>query len=320
MGSPPDGCVVEDVPESLARADGRDRVEVLVPETLQGLDLAALPALRLVQTRSAGIDWIVDRIPDGVTLCDASGARDAAMSEWVIGAILADHKRARKCAELQAAHRWEHVDDLLDLADASVLILGYGSIGRAVERRLIPFGTKIVRVGRTARDGVHPSSELSQLLPAADVVVNLLPLTNETRGLIGSELLALIRDDGLFVNAGRGATVDTDCLVAELRAKRIRAVLDVVEPEPLPAEHPLWASPGVLISSHSAGDTLGADRAAWRLVGRQLHRYANGASRRHGTACHEIDLSSTWRVEPRGAPAGQNRRRSRIHAPWPTPG
>jgi phosphoglycerate dehydrogenase-like enzyme len=276
IGPPPEGWIVEDFPPEPAKAPGRNRAEFVVPTGAESLDLEALPALRVVQVRSAGVDWIVDRIPPGVILCDAAGARDAAMAEWVLGAILADCKRARECAELQAARRWEHLDDLLDLAGASVLILGYGSIGRAVEERLAPFGTQVARVARHARDGVHPTGDLAALLPGADVVVNLLPLTPETHGLVGAEILSWMRDGALLVNAGRGATVDTDALVAELRRERLRAVLDVVEPEPLPPEHPLWTAPGVMLSPHSAGDTLGAERAAWALAGDQLRRYAAG--------------------------------------------
>ncbi len=278
MGPPPDGWTVEDYPDSgsAAWAQAHDRVEVVIPGGNDGLELDALPALRLVQTRSAGVDWIIGRIPDGVTLCDAAGARDGAMAEWVVAAILADYKRARRCAELSAKHRWEHINDLLDVTGARVLILGFGAIGRAVEERLKPFGTSFVRVGRTAHDGVHAVAALSTLLPDADVIVNLLPLTDATRGLIGAEMLSLMRDGALLVNAGRGATVDTASLVDELRDGRLRAVLDVVDPEPLPPEHPLWTLSSAIISPHSAGDTIGAERAAWRLAGEQLRRYATG--------------------------------------------
>ena len=215
MGPPPDGWTVEDYPDpgSAAWAQAHDRVEVVIPGGHDGLELDALPALRLVQTRSAGVDWIIGRIPDGVTLCDAAGARDGAMAEWVVAAILADYKRARTCAELAAERSWEHIDDLLDVAGARVLILGFGAIGRAVEERLKPFGTSFVRVARSAREGVHAVAALSTLLPDADVIVNLLPLTDETRGLIGAEMLSLMRDGALLVNAGRGATVDTASLV-----------------------------------------------------------------------------------------------------------
>jgi phosphoglycerate dehydrogenase-like enzyme len=274
FGPPPDGWIVRDYPQNVAQAADRELVEVVIPEHARGLELEQLPALRLVQTRTAGVDWIIELIPDGVTLCDATGSRDAAMAEWVVAAILADYKRARTYAEQQSARRWEHIDDLLDVAGSRVLILGYGAIGRAVEERLKPFGTSFLRVARSPREGVHSVAELAELLPAADVIVNLLPLTDETRGLVGPEFLGLMHDGVVFVNAGRGKTVDTDGLVAELEAGRIRAVVDVVDPEPLPADHPLWTLPGAIISPHCAGDTIGAERAAWRLAGEQLHRYA----------------------------------------------
>jgi phosphoglycerate dehydrogenase-like enzyme len=197
------------------------------------------------------------------------------MVEWVMAAILADAKRARECAEQQARRHWE----LVKLGDASnlrVLILGFGSIGRALATMLEPFDGEVVGVARRARDGVHGSDELPALLPQADVVVNLLPLTEATRGAVGARELAAMREGALYVNAGRGATTDTAALVEALRAERIRAVLDVFEPEPLPAEHPLWTAPGVMISPHSAGDTPGADRAAWALAAEQLRRYAAG--------------------------------------------
>jgi len=250
-------------------------VEFVVPrwEDMPALD--EMPALRVVQVLSAGVDWIADRVPDGVTLCSARGARDRAMAEWVMGAILADAKRARECAEQQARRHWE----LVQLGDASnlrVLILGFGSIGRALATMLGAFDCEAVGVARRARDGVHGIDELPALLPQADVVVNLLPLTDATRGAVGAAELAAMREGALYVNAGRGATTDTAALVDALHTGRIRAVLDVVDPEPLPAEHPLWMAPGLMISPHSAGDTPGADRAAWALAAAQLRRYAAG--------------------------------------------
>jgi phosphoglycerate dehydrogenase-like enzyme len=237
--------------------------------------LEGLSGLRVLQTVSAGVDWIVDRVPDGVTLCSARGARDRAMAEWVMAAILADAKRARECAVQQARRDWEPVT-FGDASDLRVLILGFGSIGRALEAMLVPFHCEVVGVARHARDGVHGTDELPALLPDADVVVNLLPLTEATHGAFGTGELGAMREGALYVNAGRGATTDTGALVAALQAGRIRAVLDVVDPEPLPSDHPLWTAPGVMISPHSAGDTPGADRAAWSLAAAQLRRYAAG--------------------------------------------
>jgi phosphoglycerate dehydrogenase-like enzyme len=267
LGPPPPGVEVVAEPEP--------DVEFVVPrwEALPALD--EIPGLRVVQVLSAGVDWIADRVPPGVTLCSARGARDRAMAEWVMAAILADAKGAREIAEQQGRRHWE----LVKLGDASnlrVLVLGFGSIGRALATMLAAFDCEVVGVARRARDGIHGTDELPALLPEADVVVNLLPLTEATHGAIGAHELAAMRDGALYVNAGRGATTDTGALVDALGTGRIRAVLDVVDPEPLPADHPLWTAPGVMISPHSAGDTPAADRAAWALAAAQLRRYAAG--------------------------------------------
>jgi phosphoglycerate dehydrogenase-like enzyme len=267
LGPPPRGVEVVAEPD-------RD-VEFVVPrwEDLPALD--EMPALRVVQVLSAGVDWIADRVPAGVTLCSAHRSRDRAMAEWVMAAILADAKGARDVAEQQARRHWE----LVKLGDASnlrVLVLGFGAIGRALATMLAAFDCEAVGVARRARDGIHGTDELPALLPQADVVVNLLPLTEATRAAVGAAEFAAMRDGALYVNAGRGATTDTGALVDALHTGHIRAVLDVVDPEPLPADHPLWTAPSVIISPHSAGDTPAADRAAWDLAAAQLRRYAAG--------------------------------------------
>ncbi|HMJ35542.1 MAG TPA: NAD(P)-dependent oxidoreductase [Baekduia sp.] len=247
------------------------------------IDPAQMPALEVVQLRSAGVDWIVDKIPASITLCSARGTRDAAMAEWTVAALLADVKRVRPFAEAQAARRWERLD-ISDLRGLRVLLLGHGSIGRETERLLAPFGCDVRGVARRPRDGVAGLDELGALLPWADAVVNLLPLTAATRGMVDAERLRSMRDGALYVSAGRGATTDTYALLAELQSGRLRAVLDVVDPEPLPADHPLWCAPGVLLSPHVAGDTPGGDRAAWVLVGEQLGRFARGEPLRNVVA------------------------------------
>jgi phosphoglycerate dehydrogenase-like enzyme len=267
LGPPPPGVEIVDEPSP--------EVEFLVPRwsELQALD--ELTGLKVIQLLSAGVDGIVDRVPDGVTLCDARGARDRAMAEWIAAAILAEVKHARPFAIAQGRREWRPMT-LHDAAGLRILVVGFGSIGRATREVLAPLECEIVGVARTARDGVHGVDELPELLGEFDVVVNLLPLTDQTRGFFGARELGLMRDDALYINVGRGATTDTDALLAELQAQRIRAVLDVVDPEPLPAEHPLWTAPNVMISPHSAGDTPAADRAAWALAAKQLRRYAAG--------------------------------------------
>lgn len=263
----PAGVTLVDAP----RAD----VAFAVPQWGIAFEPEQMPALEVVQVRSAGVDWIVDRIPEHVTLCGARGTRDRAMAEWVVAALLADLKGVRPFAEAQAARRWKRLD-IGDLTDMKVLILGHGSSGRELERLLAPFGTRVRGVARRARDGVAGLDGLAALLPWADALVNLLPHTPATQGLVDARVLGGLRDGALYINVGRGPTTDTAALLDELRRGRLRAVLDVVDPEPLPPEHPLWDAPGVLISPHVAGDTASSDRAAWDLVGDQLARFAAG--------------------------------------------
>lgn len=167
------------------------------------------------------------------------------------------------------------------LADKSVLIVGYGSIGAAIEDRLEPFEcARVVRVARSARatgrGPVHALDELPALLPAADVVILSTPLNPSTQGLVDAGFLAAMRDGALLVNVARGPVVDTAALLAELESGRLRAALDVTDPEPLPAGHPLWHAPHVLITPHVGGSTSAFLPRAKRLLAAQLTRFAAG--------------------------------------------
>ena len=255
-----------------------DDVELLVasPE-VEGLGelLGRLPELRVVQAVSAGVDWLLPLVPDGVTLCDAAGVHDIPVAEWVLGAILASLRRFPESRDFQREHRAPPPTQA-ELAGRRILILGYGSIGRAVETRLSGFEVEVVRVAHRAREGVHTTEELPELLPGADIVVILLPLTDATERIIDAVLLARLPDGALVVNAGRGRVVDQDALLAELESGRLRAALDVTDPEPLPPEHPLWRAPGTLITPHVAGDSPSFPTRAYRLVRDQITRYAAG--------------------------------------------
>jgi len=244
-----------------------------------------LPGLRVVQSFSAGVDYLLPLIPPGVTLCSAAGVHDASVSEWVVGAIIAMRRRLPEFIELQRRAEW--VRDLAepdqfsnhpidDLEGRSVVVLGYGSIGRALAVRLAGFGVRLAGIAQHARhDAVAPES-LPRLLTEADVVVDLLPLTPATRKLVDAEFFAQMKVGALFVNAGRGGTVDTDALLEALSSGRIRAALDVTDPEPLPADHPLWKEPNVLITPHIAGTVARWERRAYRFAGEQIRRYAAG--------------------------------------------
>jgi phosphoglycerate dehydrogenase-like enzyme len=231
--------------------------------------------LRVIQTVSAGVDWAIPLVQPGVRLCSARGTRDEAVAEWVTAAILASRKGLSEMRDHQLEHRWQWVQPG-DLAGASVAILGYGSIGSAVEERLRPFGVGFIRIARRARPGVHAAGELRELLPQAGILIVLLPLTPGTRGMLEADLLGRLPAGALLVNAARGAIVDTAALTELVSAGRLRAALDVTDPEPLPPEHPLWDAPGVLITPHVAGDSPLADRRAFEFVGDQVRRYAAG--------------------------------------------
>lgn len=264
----PDGVEVRRLP------DGLDAAAFVLPEWDDRETVDALPQLerlRVVQVLSAGTDWIETRLPAWATLCNARGTRDASVAEWVVGALLGDAYGQFSSAR---ARRWSDARPR-ELQGATVLIAGFGSIGRAVKRRLEPFGVTVIGVARHARDGVHGTVELPELVGHADAVVVLAPLTPETTGLFDAALLARLRDGALLVNAGRGGVVDTAALLAELESGRLRAVLDVVEPEPLPDDHPLWEA-ALAITPHNAGDTAAADERAVRFGAEQLARFARG--------------------------------------------
>lgn len=278
IGEPPEGVALNLIPRAGELPVAAVDAEFLVPSARDSRIPELLPrmrALRVIQTLSAGVDWLLPILPSGVTLCDAAGTRDAAVAEWVVAVILASTKRLPELRESQREHRWEWRRSN-ELWGSTVLILGYGAIGAATERRLAPFGVKLIRVARRARAGVHAVEDLGGLLALADVVVVLLPLTPETTGLLDGDLLARLRPGALLVNAARGQILDAGALLELLRAGRIRAALDVTDPEPLPPGDPLWDAPGVLITPHYAGDTLAADRRAFRLVGEQVRRHLHG--------------------------------------------
>ena len=256
--------------------------ELFVLPYLKGSEVldrvAEMTALRVVQTLTAGVEDVQPRIPEGVTLCNAAGVHDASTAEQAIALALASGRHLDTYARQQPEGRWEPVFGRA-LADQRVLIVGYGHIGEAIEARLAGFEVaSITRIARRRRDepAVHPIEDLHEVLPEADVVFVIAPHTPETEGLLGAAELALLPDDALLVNVARGPLVDTDALLTETRAGRLRAALDVTDPEPLPPDHPLWRSPGVLIAPHVGGASTAFAPRADRLVAAQLGRFARG--------------------------------------------
>ena len=256
-----------------------DQVEFIVlpfgvsPDAIR--KVTALPRLKTVQILSAGADHILPYIPGNITLANARGAHTGATAEWTVGAMVAHIRNFPRFEAAQLRGTWDAtVSD--PIAGKRVLIVGYGSIGAAVERRLDGWEVTVERVARHARDGVRSIDELPGLLPEADVVVILLPVTDETRHLVNAEFLASMKDGALLVNAARGVIVDTDALLKELASGRIGAALDVTDPEPLPEGHPLWSAPGLLLTPHVGGAVHNSRASAYRVVAEQLRRLAAG--------------------------------------------
>lgn len=267
--------------------DRLGRGEFLVADYNQGRVREAIPRLddlHVVQAMAAGVDWLIDAIPAGVTLCDGAGIHDVPVAEWAVMVILAAYHNLPIYVRAQEARHWVRagVDSGGDdLEGATVLIVGYGSIGRALETRLTPFGVNLLRVARRPAEGVHAWRDLPGLLRQADVVVILLPLTPETRRIVDGDFLSAIRPGALLVNAARGAIIDTDALMRAVLDGKVRAALDVTNPEPLPDGHPLWSAPGVLITPHVAGSVRKLFDRAWRLIADQVRRYQTGAPLRN---------------------------------------
>jgi phosphoglycerate dehydrogenase-like enzyme len=262
----------------------------------QRLQWPHLKGVKAVQGLWAGVDAIRQLIPQNITLCGARGVHDAPTAEWAVTAVLAMQKYLPFYFELQQRADWSGKDRAEDIyllsegakrepdcpvlveeaAEKTVLIVGYGSIGAAVEARLAPFGCKFLRIARTPRDGVAQVSSLDGMLPKADIVIITVPLTSETRHLINAARIASMKRGALLVNAGRGAVVETEALVRALNEGRIRAALDVTDPEPLPPGHPLWRAPNLLITPHLATDTPRFMGRAFAFAGEQAQRFARG--------------------------------------------
>ncbi|WP_432854637.1 NAD(P)-dependent oxidoreductase [Amycolatopsis sp. CA-161197] len=237
--------------------------------------LGELPALRVVQTLIAGAEWVEPYLPDGVRLSRPAGARDNAVAEWVAAALLGLASGLLLAVREQGERRWRRVESA-ELAGTRVVLVGAGAIGRRARDKLAGLGAAVTVVARTARAGVHPVTELGDLVAEADAVVLLVPATAGTAGLAGAGVLARMPDGAVLVNAARGTVVDTAALTAEVLAGRLLAVLDVTDPEPLPPDHPLWTAPGCFLSPHIAGATRQGKARAIEAAADVLARYARG--------------------------------------------
>lgn len=276
-------------------------VDVWIPDPYSNRATRAWPRLhgvKLVLAMMAGTEWLPPLVGPQVTICNARGAHNICTAEWTLAAILSMLKYFPMYYEIQHEGAWKRRFEapshyaaitgdkrpwyppvlLEELTGKTVLLVGYGSIGQEIERMLEPFRVNVLRMARSARmkPEVRAVSELDSLLPRAEVVVLVLPSTDETRGLIGSRQLALMQQGALLVNAARGPIVQTDSLVEALQSGRIRAAIDVTDPEPLPEGHLLWSCPNLLITPHIGGSSVQFTPRALRVAASELRRYMNG--------------------------------------------
>jgi len=253
--------------------------QVLVPPFLATSEVVAitekLPELRLVQLLTAGAEAWVGRLPDGVALSDCRGAHGGATAEWIVSVLLATYRHLPRFTRTQDERRWDY-HQTEELAGRRVLIVGAGDVADNTVARLLPFGVRTTLVGRRAREGVHGIDEVYDLLPEHDACVVVVPLIDATRGLVGRRFLAAMPDGALLVNAARGPVADTAALTTELTSGRLRAAVDVTEPEPLPPDHPLWGAPGLLLTPHVAGSVPQAMERAFRVAAEQIAAFAAG--------------------------------------------
>lgn len=276
----PDG--VEVIQWAMDGPPPRPRIDIVVPPYMSLAD--AVPLLdqvetRLVQSQSIGYDGIEDILPPTYTFANASSVHETSTAELAVALALAAQRQIPDFVHAQAEGRWAP-ERATSLADRRVLLLGYGGIGKAIEARLAGFEVELTRVASRHReeDGVtvHGVDELPDLLPYAEIVMASLPGGDATRHLVDDAFLAALPDGALIVNVGRGPLVVTDALVDHARRERIRAALDVTDPEPLPPGHPLWSTDGVLIVPHVGGASSAMRPRIARLVRRQIERMSRG--------------------------------------------
>ncbi len=282
------------IPESPQQQYAIDFWVAAMPPRILRRQWPHLTGVKVIQAPWAGVDTLLNLFPRDVILCDGRGVHDVPTAEWAVAVILAMQKCLPFFLSMQSVGKWaqgqqaQQNDASLptkikdppapvgDLADTTVLIVGYGSIGQALEARLTPFGAKFLRVARNQRVGVAGVNQLDDLLGQADIVVLTAPLTSETKGLMDAKRIEKMKRGALLVNAARGPLVDTGALLQALQGERIRAALDVTDPEPLPADHPLWKAPNLLLTPHVGGDSEKFMARAFQLIREQVQRFVRG--------------------------------------------
>jgi phosphoglycerate dehydrogenase-like enzyme len=261
------------------REEDLEKIEFFVPRYMGGskaiAQIGAMKNLRVIQSPNAGVDDLLQVRPSGVTLCNAAGVHDASTAELAVSLAIASRRGFASFALAQVAQEWRH-ERKSCLTDSKVAIVGYGNIGKTIAKMLSNFEVSVVCFSKSGRDGSLAFDQFDDLLPTFDVIILILPLTSQTQHLMDARRLAAMKDGAALVNLARGPIVDTDALITELYSGRINAALDVTDPEPLPAGHPLWSAPNLIITPHIGGDTDAFEPRARKLIEEQLARFASG--------------------------------------------
>ena len=261
-----------------------DSIDFYVPRYMGGpAAIAMIPemkSLKVIQSPNAGVDDVLKVRPEGVTLCNAAGVHDASTAELAIALAIASRRGFAAFAADQAAQRWGH-ERMASLTDSNVAIVGYGNIGKMIGKMLANFEVTVTAFSRSGKDGALTFDHFDHLLPTFDVIILIVPLNDQSRRLMNAQRLAAMKDGAALINVARGPVVDTDALIAELNSGRITAGLDVTDPEPLPAGHPLWSAKNVIITPHVGGDSQAFIPRGRKLVEEQLARYAAGQPLSH---------------------------------------
>lgn len=280
----PDGISLVTEPE----ADVEIAVFGIDQKSLLSSLIPALPSLRIIQSLNSGVDWLLPTLPATVEVYNSSGVHDAAVAEWIVAVMLSLRRRLPDLRDAQQRGEWivntnnvtangsPPIGPIDTLEGGNVLIIGFGSIGRALATRLLPFGIRVQGVARRARPDALTMDALPDLIPLADSVVLLAPLSEATEHMVDSKFLARMKPGAILINAARGRLVDTNALIQALRRGNLYAALDVTDPEPLPSDHPLWQAPNLLITPHVAGAVASWKTRAYRFTREQLQRYVNG--------------------------------------------
>jgi len=263
------------------------QVDMYVPSYMGGANAlsyaAKMPNLKILQMLNAGYDDAMAYLRPGLTLCNARGVHDASTAELAVGLAIASRRGFAEFIREQATGTWNH-RRFPALSDSKVGIIGFGSIGKEVARKLSGFDVSITAFTQSGRDGTVKIDDLDKHLPQLDIVILILPLTDSSRHMFNAARLASMKDGALIVNVARGPIIDTEALIKELNSRRIYAALDVTDPEPLPQGHPLWSAPNLIVVPHVGGNSEAFEPRGRALIESQLKLLAAGSPLEHVVA------------------------------------